>query len=145
MTIRIEEAPFGSPRYQESLRLREAVLRIPIGMVLRDKDIELDHTEFHVVALEGNNVVGCVLLRPLSDKRIKLRQMAVADNHQGQGVGAKLVRFAEALAKRRGFTAIETNARKVAQGFYEKLGYEAIGGEFLEINIIHTLMMKKDL
>lgn len=118
-------------------------MRTPIGMVLREKDKEHDPLEFHIVAMDDDTMVGCVLLRPLENGHIKLRQMAVAESHQGQGLGAKLVRFAEQLATERGFTVIETNARKVAQGFYEKLGYDVMSGEFLELNVIHTLMMRK--
>lgn len=141
--MKFAQAPFASAVYNQTLRLREEVLRKPIGMSLRDKDKELDHTEYHLCAMDGETMAGCVSLRPLENGLIKLRQMAVAETHQGQGIGAKLVRFAESFAKKRGFHTIETNARKTAQGFYEKLGYEVMGGEFLEINLVHTLMMRK--
>jgi predicted GNAT family N-acyltransferase len=35
------------------------------------------------------------------------------------------------------------HARKDAQGFYEKMGYQASGQEFQEISIPHLIMQKK--
>jgi len=144
MTITIQEVPFGSESYQRVLDVRYEVLRKPIGMELRDKDVEQDHTEFHIAAFDRNAIIGCVLLRPLEAGAIKLRQMAVLGSYQGQGIGAKLVEFAEKLAAARGFTSVETNARKTAQGFYEKLGYVPVGEDFIEVSL-HTLKMCKRL
>lgn len=140
----LQEAQFGSALYQRSLILREEILRKPIGMILREEDKALEHLEFHLVAMEGDIMFGCVLLRPLEHNTIKMRQMAVAENYQGQGIGAKLVKFAEELAKKKGFTHIECNARKTAQAFYEKLGYEVMSDEFIEVNLV-TLKMGKVL
>lgn len=140
----VQEAAFGSELYQQSLRLRDEVLRRPIGMTLREKDVATDDREYHIVAMARGKVIGCVLLRPLENGTIKLRQMAVADSHQGQGLGAKLVRHAEDIARQRGFVSVETNARKTAQGFYEKLGYAVSGEPFLEVKL-HTIRMCKSL
>lgn len=121
--MRIQEIAFGSEDYKALLRIRDEVLRKPIGMQLREKDIALDHEEHHIAAFEKDTVIGCVLLRPIDDKTIWLRQMAVIDAYQGKGIGAQLVEFAETTATKKGYKIIETNARKTAQGFYEKLGY----------------------
>lgn len=144
MIINIKEVPFGSDSYKTLLDLRYEVLRKPIGMELRPKDTELDSTEYHIAAFDGAEIIGCVLLRPLGGGAIKLRQMAVRDDYQGRGIGAKLVSYAEKLASVRSFTIMETNARKTAQGFYEKLGYRPSGNYFLEVSL-HTIRMSKSL
>lgn len=140
----IRQVPFASPFYRQSLKLREEILRKPIGMVLRDKDVASDDAEFHIVALDGEEMIGCVLLRPLSADHIKLRQMAVADGQQGKGVGAALVKFAENFAKDKGYKTIECNARKTAEGFYAKLGYAVQSEPFIEVKVL-TLKMGKVL
>lgn len=144
MFPRIKEVAFGSAHYKQICDLRYEVLRKPIGMELREKDVATDDKEHHIAAFAGDNIIGCVLLRPLSANHIKLRQMAVADAYQGQGIGAELVKFAEKLAAQKGFKTIETNARKTAQGFYEKLGYAPDGDPFLEVKL-HTIRMHKAL
>jgi predicted GNAT family N-acyltransferase len=50
--------------------------------------------------------------------------------------------FAENVARDAGFTSMIMNARKSAQGFYEKLGYKADGKEFIEVTIPHYEMRK---
>lgn len=144
MTITIKDVPFGSEHYRQTLAVRTDVLRTPIGMVLREKDVATDDKEFHIAAFDGERMIGCVLLRPLTHDHIKLRQMAVVDGYQGQGIGAKLVQFAEQFAAQKGFKTVETSARKTAQGFYEKLGYAVVGEPFMEVDL-HTIKMTKSL
>lgn len=112
--------------------------------MLRPEDVALDASEIHIGAFEGDTITGCVLLRPLTDGAVKLRQMAVANSHQGRGIGADLVRAAHRIALARGFTEMRTNARKTAQGFYEKLGYRVVSEPFIEVNLI-TLTIRRDL
>ena len=144
MPILIHTVEFNSPAYKTMCALRYDVLRKPIGMELREKDVAQDHMEFHIGAFDEGKMIGCVLLRPLSETTVKLRQMAVADSYQGQGIGVKLVQFAEWLAVEEKFSSIEVNARKTAQGFYEKLGYAPTGASFIEVKQ-HTLKMAKQL
>lgn len=140
--IEVREVVFGSDLYRALLTIREEVLRKPIGMTLRDKDTATDHAEFHIAAFDGDRAVGCVVLKPLGEGVIQLRQMAVVTSHQGRNIGAQLVRYAESFSWSQGFTAIETRAWRSAQGFYEKLGYESREHEFADA---HTLKMQKAL
>ena len=142
MTVIIEEVVFGSKKYQQLLALRDAILRKPLGTQLSEKDTATDDKEFHIGAFDGEAAVGCIVLRPLEGGIIKLRQAAVADDYQGQGIGAKLVRFAEALASARGFTAAQMHARITAQIFYEKLGYSVEGEAFIEATVLNIKMHK---
>jgi N-acetylglutamate synthase-like GNAT family acetyltransferase len=144
MSITTEEVPYGSEKYKELLKLRYEVLRKPLGTELTDKDTALDDKEFHLAAVEGQTIAGCVLLRPLSPDLIKLRQMAVSDHYQGKGIGAKLVTYAEEVAAERGFKVMEMHAREFARGFYEKLGYVTEGEHFIEATV-STIKMHKSL
>ncbi len=69
--------------------------------------------------------------------------MAVSNDYQGQDIGRQLIRKTEATLQQKGFKAIELNARKVALGFYKKLGYLIEGDYFLENGIEHIKMMKR--
>jgi len=142
MKIDIREVAFASEEYKSLLKIRYDVLRKPLGTELSAKDIEADDKEFHVAVFDGANAIACVLLRPINADIIKLRQMAVTDACQGQGIGAKLVLHAEELAASRGFKTMELHARKFAQGFYEKLGYATEGEEFIEATVPNIKMFK---
>jgi predicted GNAT family N-acyltransferase len=87
-------------------------------------------------------MIGVLLLTPQENGKIKMRQVAVRQSTQRQGVGRQLVAFAEQYALENGFCEMLLHARQVAMDFYCKLGYEAVGDEFLEVNIPHYKMRK---
>ena len=143
--MQIREVAFGSEDYKALLQIRHDVLRKPIGMELREKDIAQDHEEFHIAAFDSDKAIGCVLLRPIDTDNIRLRQMAVMDKYQGQGIGKKLVAFAEKTAAQKGYKTIETKARKTARGFYEKLGYIYLEDDEPFGGVVHVIIMHKKL
>ncbi|NBO18955.1 MAG: N-acetyltransferase [Proteobacteria bacterium] len=143
MSTAICTVGFGTDEYQQIKQLRQDVLRTPIGLVLSEKDVAGEETQTHIAAIEHGQVVGSVILKPLEQDVMKLRQMAVAASHQGRGLGAKLVRFAEEEARSLGFAIIECNARITAQGFYEKLGWRTTGETFEEVGLPTIRMNKK--
>jgi predicted GNAT family N-acyltransferase len=143
--MHLEQIAHHSALYAEACALRDAVLREPLHMQLSKEDIAGEESQFHCVARDENGVVvGTVLLKPLTEHHVKLRQMAVATALHGQGIGAKLVHFAEALARHHGFMSIECNARCYASGFYKKLGYWPEGEIFMEVGL-PTVKMGKAL
>jgi predicted GNAT family N-acyltransferase len=71
-----------------------------------------------------------------------LGRLAVVEAARGLGVGAALVRRIEAAARERGLTAVDLHAQTHALGFYERLGYEAYGPEFLDAGIPHRAMRR---
>lgn len=70
--------------------------------------------------------------------------MAVSPSLQRNGIGRSLVQFAEESARTMKFEVIELNARIYAQGFYEKLGYQTEGNEFIEVTL-PTIKMSKQI
>lgn len=140
-----EEVPFDSKEYRAACTLRDRVMRQPIGMRLSEEDTAGEDTQFHFVARDDTGaVLATVIFKPVAEHCIKLRQMAVAPELHGKGVGRELVAFAEREAKNKGFRLVETNARITAQGFYEKMGYTPQGSLFIEVGL-DTIRMTKEL
>ncbi|WND21616.1 GNAT family N-acetyltransferase [Streptomyces violaceus] len=71
-----------------------------------------------------------------------LGRLAVAGQARGLGVGVALVRAIEDAARARGLAAVDLHAQTQALGFYERLGYEAYGPEYLEAGIPHQGMRR---
>jgi predicted GNAT family N-acyltransferase len=71
-----------------------------------------------------------------------LGRLAVAGQARGLGVGVALVRAIEDAARARGLAAVDLHAQTHALGFYERLGYEAYGPEYLEAGIPHQGMRR---
>lgn len=99
-------------------------------------------------------LLGCLLLFSLEDEpgSWQLRQMAVDENYRHLGIGRRMLEFAEVLVRKkeeglpnqkdRQAIKLILNARKEAQGFYEKSGYKVVSSEFLELGIPHYRMEK---
>jgi predicted GNAT family N-acyltransferase len=142
--IRVVEAPLGSDVYRQSLILREAVLRTPLGLRLTEEEFEDDAHRRHFCALSHDSVVGSVSLRPVDEETIQLRQMAVAEDRRRERIGAELLDCAERFARKEGFKRIVLNARLGAERFYARFGYQVQGEPFDENTIPHV-RMRKDL
>lgn len=139
----IKEIPFDSVQYEAMRRFREETLRMPLGLRLSEEDVQDEDQQIHIAALdEDGSIVGTVLLKPLSQSRVKLRQMAVSPSLRRSGIGTELVQFAEKALSARGFHATELHARTYAQGFYEKLGYRTEGAVFIEVTLPTIRMLK---
>ncbi len=140
--MEIQEIPYSSELYKKSLDFRFKILRKPLGLEWSLKDLADENKQIHIVAIRDGEIFGTVVLKPVSEFRMKLRQMAVDEVLQGSGVGRKLVQFGEKLAQEKGFREIEMVARVSALGFYEKLGYKSEGEEFEEVTVRSINMVK---
>lgn len=136
--------PFGTPAFDENIRLRHDILRAPLGISFEAQDIAEEWTSTHLGCYdESGTLMGSLIMKPLSSEEVKMRQVAVAEKHQNKGVGQKMVAASEVWAKVNGFAEITLHAREVAAPFYDKLNYERIGERFEEVNIPHFKMRKK--
>jgi len=103
----------------------------------------------HFAAIDGERIVGVCLIVPApapfdaSKRAWMLRGMAVDPALQGQGIGAPLVKHVLALAEEEQVEILWFNARRVAIGFYARLGFQKWGEEFEIPNVgPHTVMFR---
>ena len=142
MPLIVRLAPHASPDYQAAVALRRAVLRAPLGLDFTLDQLTAEAADTHLVAFDGDRLVGAVVMTPYGAGTVKLRQMAVSPDAQGQGAGAALLKAFEAHARASGLTGITLAARVTAQGFYERSGYTAEGDVFEEVTLPHIKMTK---
>jgi hypothetical protein len=134
---------FESPYYEQVLSLRNKVLRAPLGLKLNDEDLKEDREQIIVILLKNDQLLASLQLKPLSKSLVKLRQMAVYDTVQRQGLGSLLIGYAENFCLLNDYTSIELHAREVAVPFYERLGFNKVSDVFMEVGIPHYKMMKQ--
>lgn len=130
----------GSADYLETVALRDDVLRRPLGLVFTPEQLGAEAADIHLAAYLDDALVACLILVPLANGEIKMRQVAVRHDLQSKGIGRSLVEESERIARERGFQHMILNARQTAVPFYERLGYTTIGPEFLEVTIPHRRM-----
>jgi predicted GNAT family N-acyltransferase len=133
----------GSAEYRKMVKLRDDILRKPLGLDFSEKELEKEKDYLLIGAYDDDRMLGCCMLVEEGPQTVRLRQMAVLNDLQGKGIGKALMQFAENLARDRGYRIIKMHARKNSVGFYEKMGYIRMGDEFTEITIPHFMMEKK--
>ncbi len=139
----ILEIDFATPEYDQTVQLRDKILRKPLGLVFSAEQLAEEFSDFHLAAFTNDWVLrGCLVLTPKGDKTLKMRQVAVDEAVQKLGIGRQLVAASEALARRNGFDVMELNARDTAVPFYKKLDYTIGGEQFEEVGIVHFKMIK---
>jgi len=134
---------YGSKEYRQMIKLREEILRKPLGLGFDSKELDDEKDNMFIGAFEDEEILGCCMLVKESSDTIRLRQMAVLNDLQGKGIGRALMNFAENLARDAGYKILSMHARKNAIGFYEKMGYKVASSEFTEITIPHYVMEKQ--
>ena len=132
----------GSNLYQQEVTLRYRVLREPLGLNFTEAQLAAEHCDHHLGVLRDEKLIGVLILTPKPDGQVQMRQVAMAPEVQGTGVGRKLVEASEQLAIQQGFRKMILHARMSAAGFYRALGYLEEGEIFEEVGIPHIHMFK---
>ena len=113
-----------------------------LGLSLTDADLAGDPECFHLGSFDGSQTVAVLLLQPVDGRTLQMRQVAVLPAWQGTGIGSQLIAFAEGLARQHGYSTMVAHARGTAVGFYLRIGYTAVGEEFIEQTVAHQLVTK---
>ncbi len=132
----------GSPEYHKMVKLRDEILRKPLGLAFSREELEKERKDILVGAFDDDRILACCLLTETEADTVRLRQMAVRKNQQGKGIGHSMMVFAETLARDKGYKKLMMHARDTAIGFYEKQGYKTLGEQFIEVSLPHHLMEK---
>ncbi|CAL9607205.1 Acetyltransferase [Streptomyces sp. enrichment culture] len=152
-------SPSYAVRVAEEAADREACFAVRKEVFVAEQGVpeDLEYDEFDAVALhvlavrEDGTPLGTGRLlygegakeRTGGDPSLgSLGRLAVAKDARGLGLGALLVRAIEDAARARGLAVVDLHAQTHALGFYERLGYEAYGPEYLEAGIPHQGMRR---
>lgn len=106
---------------------------------------EYEETATHFVAYDEGQPVGAARFREYDldgDRVCKVERVAVLEAARGEDWGRRLMESLEAEAGDASFDRFYLHAQTTARDFYEKLGYEQVGEEFLEADIPHVKMVK---
>ena len=137
------EIPFGSDQYHRARALRDEILRAPLGLPLSEDDLLGEADQLHFGLFDDDQLAACVTAIALTADHAKIRQTAVAVAYQRLGLGRRMMAQIEAALAARGIVSLSLHARSTAVGFYQKLGYETVGDEFIEVSIPHRKMAKR--
>ena len=132
MSIEYRQYSYASQEHKKARILRYCILRLGNGIsdecvqdVYGDDSREKNH--ILLGAFEDDLLVGTVNLAPWGENCLLLNALAIHDSRQGEGIGAKLVKYAHKVAKEQGYCSIRLMGRSNVVEFYKKLGYTLTG------------------
>lgn len=105
-----------------------------------------DHRMF--AAKIERQVVGGVRLEETDPGRIKLSRLGVYEDWKGNGIGSKLLEYAESVGQQEGYSAIwltTPGEHPYLPAFYQSRGYEKTGDYPLEDYEYDEIIMEKQL
>lgn len=143
MSVQFRSVAHHSSAFALCVALRDRILRFPLGLHFTEAEIEAEVDDFQLAAWQDGQLLACLSLKPLDAFTIKMRQLAVHENWQRQGIGQQLVWYAEDFAREHLYEKMVLHAREAAIAFYERLGYQAIGQRFTEVGLPHQAFEKE--
>jgi len=132
--------------WPEVIALRTRVFVEEQGVPPELEQDDRDAAAVHVVARDDTGRVvatGRLLLPPEGSTTASLGRMAADASTRGRGFGAAVLAELHRSAVQRSVEAIELHAQVSARGFYDRAGYTAVGGEYLEAGIAHVTMRRE--
>lgn len=139
--LRITEIKYGSDVYKAVFDLRCRTF-LPLGFSFSQEDLLAEKTFTHIAGLIEQKVVGCAMLVPIDENTVRIRQMAVEPDLQGQHLGRKILAHAEKLALSKGYRQAILTARLSVSEFYVKSGYVPAGQSSMNAPIPNQPMKK---
>lgn len=125
----------------DAYKVRVSVFVDEQGFV--DEFDEIDNFAYHVAAYDGEKAIGSGRIFPERDSsEYHVGRIAVLKDYRGQNVGSEIMREIEKFTAEIGVTGLVLSAQRRARGFYDKIGYEAQGEEYLEEGYPHVFMKK---
>ena len=124
-----------------AMALRYAVFCVEQGVPETEERDGRDHDALHLIALDGNRLIGtCRLV--FVGVTVQFSRLAVAREARRHGIATKLLLATDEEARAKGATRIVLHAQTYARSLYEAAGYEPRGREFTEAGIEHVAMEK---
>lgn len=101
-----------------------------------------DTEALHILVKNDAEAIGCARILLIGDTG-KIGRVCVLAEYRGQGIGVALIEAAlQVLRDQPGITKAKLGSQTHAIGFYEKLGFRAVGPEYLDAGIAHRDMLR---
>ena len=110
------------------------------------EDEEFDDTDavsYHVAVYVNGKAVAAGRMYFDESRIMHLGRIAVDKKLRGSGVGKRVVEEMILKAETMNPAGFELSAQSRVMGFYEKLGFKAVGDEYMDGHVPHTRMQRK--
>lgn len=113
------------------------------------KQMEEQHHEF-ILCYDGNKAVGFASFSNVGEGMFKLHKIYILPDRQGRGIGRFMIDHIIRAIREKGAVALDLNVNRhnPARFFYERLGFEIIREEDIDIGNgywMNDFVMRKQL
>jgi predicted GNAT family N-acyltransferase len=142
MNPAFKEITHGSAAWTAAVKLRERILREPLGSSFTEQELEAEKYHFQIAGFLDDVLIATAVLVPEGDT-MKMQRVVVAENLRSLHIGSEMMAFCEKFASDKDFKILYCHARDSAVNFYIRNGYTGIGAYFEEDGIPHLKMSKE--
>ena len=127
----------------EILKSRAEIFLLEQAIVCQDLD-DVDYDSLHCFFWDSKRVAAYLRAFESFETPDSVTVGRVLTLNHRSGMGSELMkRSVEEIKKNFACDKISVHAQKQAVGFYEKMGFHTVSGEFLEEGIVHVTMEKQ--
>jgi len=133
----------------DTYEIRKRILRDNLDLSV-DFNGDVEPETFHIGAYKEGELIGIVSFMKVANSNFKgsqfqLRGMAIVENHQGEGIGNKLLNKGLEMLIALDIEVLWCNARTPALKFYKRAGFQTFGEEFFIENAGPHYVMYKNM
>ncbi|MDH4269468.1 MAG: GNAT family N-acetyltransferase [Dehalococcoidia bacterium] len=133
----------GDVELREALEVRRQVFVRGQGI---SEDLVFDahnREALHVVAKDGERVIGSARVQFLANNQAKLERMAILKRYRRKGIGRQILLFLDAVLKCKQVQQVIIHAQLEVIPFYKSCGFDQVGLPFQEAGIKHIEMRRQ--
>ena len=121
----------------EIMKSRNEVFLLEQNIICQDLD-DMDYESMHYFFTSGKKVIA-YLRAFMTEGGVKIGRVLTLEHKKG--LGSELMKKSiEDIKNRFDADKIIVHAQKQAMGFYSKMGFTAVSGEYLEEGVVHLTM-----
>ncbi|CAH0416751.1 GNAT family N-acetyltransferase [Periweissella fabaria] len=132
----------NTPTSQDALAIRKAVFVTEQGISLKDEIDHLDDQTWHYVAYLNNQPSATARVIEDAPGQWHVQRVATLASARHQGLAHAIMTRIITDATAHNINSLTLGAQITARGFYETLGFQAHGPEFIDAGIVHINMLK---
>lgn len=117
--------------YTESLKIRNDLLRLPIGKDIFEEDLSIEKENIFFGAFKNSQIIGTLSYFEETSYTAHLTAFAITKEFQKKGIGKKLVTNLIQHLRSKNFEKVVVDAREEAVEFYKKCGFIVLNGPIL--------------
>ncbi|MBL7166197.1 MAG: GNAT family N-acetyltransferase [Dehalococcoidales bacterium] len=130
----------GDTELQSAFEVRRLVFVQEQGVAEALEYDGLDDEALHVIAKDGDIVVGTSRVLFPTHNQAKIERMAVLQPFRRKGIGSAILSFVKQELRNRGIEHAVLHAQTTVIGFYSLHGFQETGSPFWEAGIEHMEM-----